>query len=183
MSNVTEAKKHFQLGKMFLQEGQLEKAVEEYKRALVYAPQFPDVHFHLGVAYEYKGAYQEAALQFQKAISLHETYAEAHLHLGVVYFRQRQYERAKKKLHEVLEMDESQPLAYFYLGEAMYEESKSGLGSIEEALPYYQKAIEKDPQLVEPRLSLGKIYRKLGRTEEAERVFQEADRIKRGEKV
>lgn len=183
MSQITEAKKHFQLGKMFLHEGQLEKAVEEYKRALIYAPQFPDIHFHLGVAYEYKGAYQEAALQFQKAISIHDKYTEAHLHLGVVYFRQRQYDRAKKKFHEVLAMDENQALAYFYLGEAMYEESKSGMGRIEEALPYYQRAIEKDPQLVEPRLSLGKLYRKLGRMEEAERVFQEADRIKRGEKL
>lgn len=175
-----EAKRHFQVAKMYLQEGALEKAIEEYKRALVFAPQYPDIYFHLGVAYEYKMAYQEALLQFQKALQLHPAYTDAKLHVGIVHFKQKELDRAKRELEEILQVEPNSAFVHFYLGEIALERAKSNLGSYEEAIASYEKAIALDRTFTDAYMSLGKALRKVGRTEESNRAFDRADKLKKG---
>lgn len=178
MSNSIQAKKHFELGKMFIQQGSLDLAIEEYKRALIYGSTYPDIHFHLGVAYEYKGDYDKAVLHFQKALSLNPKYLDANLHLGITYVKTKSWDKAMVKLKEVLSIDANSAEAYHYLGEIAYKRSKSGLSSVEEAIEMHKKAIELNPKYLDAYVSLGRAYREKGDIAEANKYFKKADELR-----
>jgi Flp pilus assembly protein TadD len=75
-------------------------------------------------------------------------------------------EAAGELLREAIGYDESLPQAHFQMGVLLEHE-----GKLDEAVRELVRAGELDPQYAEPHYALGRVYRRLGRQEEARQAL------------
>ncbi len=77
-----EAIKHYYRGRVFESTGELDIAIEEYKKAIEYGADYSDVHNALGKALAKKGYLNEARIEFETALRLNPKYLEAKKNLN-----------------------------------------------------------------------------------------------------
>ncbi len=82
------------LGSMYLQRGQNELSIREYRRALEIDGRDAECHFGLGEAYRRKGAHELAEEHLRKALRYDPTLLEARLNLGALYLQQKDWSAA-----------------------------------------------------------------------------------------
>ena len=73
---------HLGIGWVYFQEGQVDEAIEEFKKGIAINPHHVEAYYNLGSALAQKGQEDEAIIQYQKALELKPDYAEAHYNLG-----------------------------------------------------------------------------------------------------
>lgn len=78
------AEAHLNLGKLYHDGGELEKARAHYQAALEIDADDPSAHFNLGVLLEDLKRPQEAMLAYRDAIKLEPSFADAHYNLGLL---------------------------------------------------------------------------------------------------
>ena len=78
----TEAIRHYYRGRVFEATGELDIAIEEYKKAIELGADYADVHNSLGRALAKKGFLEEARIEFEKALRLNPRYLEAQRNLN-----------------------------------------------------------------------------------------------------
>ena len=76
---------HNNLGNAYAKQGNLDEAVEEYKKALVVNPNYAQAHKNLGIVFDKQGNLDEAVVEYNKALTVNTNYAEAHKNLGIIY--------------------------------------------------------------------------------------------------
>jgi len=74
-----------QLAKLYIENGDMQKAVDTYIKALKIKPGDADMHKELGKTYFLKGNYNQAVVQLQQAIELKPEDAYAHYYVGQIY--------------------------------------------------------------------------------------------------
>ena len=72
-------------GRNYFEEGEYDKAIAQFKKALELEPGDADIHFVLGFAYHMSARLEEAIAQYKKVISLDPDNAHAYSKLGYVY--------------------------------------------------------------------------------------------------
>ncbi|MEN3013969.1 MAG: tetratricopeptide repeat protein [Endomicrobiia bacterium] len=77
-----DAMRHYYRGRVFEATGELDIAIEEYKKAIEYGADYADVHNSLGKALAKKGFLEEARMEFEKALRLNPRYFEAQKNLN-----------------------------------------------------------------------------------------------------
>ena len=75
-------------------EGDVDKAIFEFKTATEMEPKYVEAWSNLGLAYKYKGQLDEAVKVLTKAIDLDKKFASPHNHLGIVYHALGKYKEA-----------------------------------------------------------------------------------------
>lgn len=78
----SEALKHYYRGRVFEAVGELDIAIEEYKKAIEYGADYADIHNFLGKALAKKGFLQEARIEFETALRINPKYLEARQNLN-----------------------------------------------------------------------------------------------------
>jgi len=81
---------------VYQNQGDLDKAVEEYQKALQLNPNYTQVYTNLGAVYLEKEDYDRAIQQFNKVIELNYWDRKAHYNLGLAYL----YKGDKKRAQE-----------------------------------------------------------------------------------
>jgi len=89
---------HNNLGDMYGRHGDLEKAVEEFKRAIELKPNYADAYHNLGNTYLQQEKYDLAIEYYQKAAVLNPRLWQSHQNLAGIYFRQKKYDLAEASL-------------------------------------------------------------------------------------
>jgi tetratricopeptide (TPR) repeat protein len=84
----------YYLGNCRASTGEVDKAIEAYKRALTLRPNFVQAHNNLGVEFANKGRYDDAIAEYKEALALRPDFAEAHLNLGVSFDEKGQFDNA-----------------------------------------------------------------------------------------
>ena len=79
---------HINLGNLYKDEGQLEMAIAEYRKALSIKPDFAEALNNLAVAYMMQGEYARALSLFRKIIELQPDSVMARYNIACVYARQ-----------------------------------------------------------------------------------------------
>lgn len=137
------------LGQVWLYDGQLEKAYDQFKLSLDLDGQQPEVHLLAGtIAYQLNDA-PLATYHYKVAADIQPSEPRYRLHLAQAYLRQQQIDEARDVLLEALRVDSSLHEAYVVLADVYAKQNRLTL-----ALTQIQKAIEHTPVSDRPRYIL-----------------------------
>jgi hypothetical protein len=76
---------HNNMGDVYAKEGNYEKAIEEFKRAIALKPHYADPYHNAGNIYEVTGRYQEAVAYYEQAIARNPELVITYRHLAHIY--------------------------------------------------------------------------------------------------
>lgn len=191
-----------ELSSLYVKGGRLEEAAALCEQSLTYNPDFLDLHVLLGSIYFEQKKYFEANREFRNAVKLDPKALEAYLYLSVIYAEQRKYAEAIVVLKDLLHADPDNLLGHYYLAKryadmGMNEESERwfrktlalkpdfesavvdfGLllekeNKLAEAIKVYNGFIEHNPDRVDMKLRMGKVYLRNQKYPEAARVMED----------
>jgi Tfp pilus assembly protein PilF len=95
------------LAYVHLNRGEVDKAIQDARKAVKLAPDLAAPHGTLGEAYFWKENYYEAAAELGRAIGLNSQDYGSHNRLGDVYYMKENYELAKIEYEQALKLAES----------------------------------------------------------------------------
>ncbi len=149
--------------------GQNDRAIELLKEAVAIQPEHAAAHANLGAVYGIIGRYDTGIQYLERALELQPDHARAHRNLGLIHRARGRYPEAIEHLEKALELQGGQANAMTYLniGDTYYD-----MREHEKAIPYFQKAIQLDPDHANAHLLLGLAYRALKRGDQARVHFE-----------
>ncbi len=155
------------------QQGKVDEAISQLQAMLTGSP--IDNEIYLAMADVYMGAkkYPDAETVVKKALALipdPDDQEGARFMLGSVYEREKKYDLAEEEFKKVLAMDPFNDLAANYLG---YEMADRGV-QLKESLSYIEKAVKLEPNNGAYLDSLGWVYYKMKRYQEARGPLEKA---------
>ncbi|MFA6349666.1 MAG: tetratricopeptide repeat protein [Candidatus Omnitrophota bacterium] len=133
------------------------------KNASILDPQSLEIYKGLGLLYIRQKKFDSAAATYKKVLELSKEDAEAHFYLGSIYFELGDKAKAEQELEKALSLKADYAQALNFLGYFLAGENKS----LDRAEVLVKKAIEMDPNNGAYIDSLGWVYFKQGKAEEA----------------
>jgi Tfp pilus assembly protein PilF len=187
-------------GHLLEQQGELEQAAAQYRRALQIAPDVVTARVRLGITLNKLGRHEEASTEFRAAVARNGSAAFLHNNLGFSLYLEGKYEEAEQVLAHAVELQPSFRRAQMNHGLALaklgrYEEAlaafclaspkpdayynlavmQSEAGDYGAAAQALQNALALNPQFDDARAQLREVAR-LAAAQETERARQEAER-------
>ena len=123
-----------ELGLAYYYIGNLDKAVENYKKSLDLS-QDATVYSNLGTVYFQQNKLAEAKTVYEKAIQLNTRFVDARRNLGVIFAITKQFPQAIEQFTEAIKYEPKAAILYFYAGSA-YRDS----GDEVRAKPFFDTA-------------------------------------------
>lgn len=169
VSAVNPAIELFQQGQQRLNRGNLFGAIDLFKEALSYNPNYSQPLFGLGQAYFKLEEYEQALLYIQRARLLDRNNASITALEGRIHTGLGRYETAEGIFQSILQREPYNLEAQFGLAE-LY----AAMGNVENAIAGYQKALESDPYNRRGLLSVALLYAAQNNLSEAAELIQTA---------
>jgi tetratricopeptide (TPR) repeat protein len=107
---------HSNLGEALLKQGELDKAIEHYHKALQIDPNYSETHFNLGSALAKLGKSNEAIAYYHKALQIDPNLLQAHTNLGVELAKLGKSNEAIEHYRKALQIDPDFTKAHNNLG-------------------------------------------------------------------
>jgi tetratricopeptide (TPR) repeat protein len=149
-----------------------EGSTKMFRAAVKANPKEPNAHFGLGYLLWTQKQYKEAAGEFQAELGNDPGHVQAMLYLGDTDIQMNQLDDAKPLLERVVKLNPALGLGHLDLG-IVYAES----GHNPEALRELTLAEKLTPDDVNVHWRLGRLYRTLGRKEEAKAELDKANTL------
>jgi len=149
-------------------------AIEQFRAAVKANPREPDVHFGLGYLLWTQMQYPEAVSEFQAELANNPNHVQALTYLGDAEMQLKHPETARPLLENALRIDAGQELAHLDLGILLADE-----GRRDDALRELSVAAKLAPEDVNVHWRLGRLYRAMGKKDEAKAEFDKASSITR----
>ena len=143
--------------------GRLEEAVAEYREVLTRKPDLRTIHFAIGNLYWRNARLEEARPELEAELKLNPRDAQAHYEIADILFSKGEMAAAGKHFAEAIRYAPSMPEAHLAL-----ERIASANGNHEKALSHLKRAAEISPRDPTPHYRMWLLYRRLGRTTEAQ---------------
>ena len=170
---------HRNLGKAFYENTTtLNKAAEEFKKALDLAPDSPRERLNYGLALLRAGHTQQGIDELRKVQQQAPQIPHSWFNLGIEYKKTQQLEEAIRQLQGFVERVPDDAISQYNLG-VLYRLSRKP----EEAMLRFEAAARLDPNLAAPHFQLASMYRRLKRMDESRReqtVFRNLKRAQQG---
>jgi len=115
------------------------KAIMEYKKALVIAPELTYIRNLLGLAFLCDNQYDAAVNQFEKLVSESKENSTYQTNLGIAYFKSEQYDKAEKALKTALALDPQNSSAILQIARLYYR-----MNNMDKSIQILRKAIHYD---------------------------------------
>ncbi len=147
-------------------------ATKMFRAAAKANPKEPNVHFGLGYLLWTQKQYKEAASEFEAELANDPDHVQARLYLGDAYIQMNQMEEARPLLKKVVQLNPSMGLGQLDLGIL-----DSEAGHNEDALRELTAAARLIPDDVNVHWRLGRLYRTLGKKDEAKAEFDKASKL------
>jgi tetratricopeptide (TPR) repeat protein len=84
-ADPTQAATQNNLGILYKQTGQLDKAIAAYQQAVARQSSYPDAYYNLALAHRANGQFKQAEDAYLKALAQNDQFADAHYNLGILY--------------------------------------------------------------------------------------------------
>jgi superkiller protein 3 len=161
------------MGSAQIAAGHFREAIESYKHALVLSPSSAEATIGLGNAQLLAGLAAEARTTYERGIAAFPD--DPRLYIGYATALTRSSDsnlpdpgpRVESLLRKAVALDDSLPAAHYLLGQRLLEQ-----GRLQDALAELQIAAKQDPQSSRTHFALQRVYRRLGRADDAAREFQ-----------
>ena len=140
------------LGVIFEQIEDHQKAIDCYKKAIEINSSFPDAHNNLGVIFKKLGDNKKAIDCYKKAIEINPNYFNAHNNLGVIFLQTGDFQKAMDCYEKAIKINSNYAEAYYNLGNLSLELYKN-----QKAKDCYEKAIKINPNYVDAYWNLQSI--------------------------
>ena len=150
------------------EKGDLQTAINQFRRVIQRDPQNTSAYFYLSRAYQEIGDLELALTACQQAINLRPDLAEGHNDLGQILHRQGQFQKAIKAYQYAIKLESKSVHFHYNLGTVYHT-----LGQFSKAETIYQTALNLDQQFTPARYNLGAIYQKQGRVNEAIEAYEQ----------
>ena len=89
---------YYSRGLVHSKNGELDKAIRDYTKAIKLKPNYTEAYYQRGVAYRLKGDYECAIADYTKVIELEPDNADAYYHRSRAWLHLGQVERAKSDM-------------------------------------------------------------------------------------
>lgn len=133
--------------------GQYEKALNDFNRAIEINPALELAYFNRGKIYEKLKDYNRAIEDFTNALNIQPAFVIGYVDRGAIYSRIGEYDKAYNDLSHALQLNPHLAEAYYNLGVLYFNLKDYNL-----ALENYNKALDIDPYLSVAYVSKGDIY-------------------------
>lgn len=161
-NNAASAEYHFSLAQAYVAEGNPDRAIEEFKAALMYDQASGLLWARLAAEYVKKGMLSAAMDACKEALKNDPKFVDARLMLAGLYSTSRETDLALEEYNRVLKQDPSNEEAVIYKAQVLVEDSRAA-----EAIAELKKFLKRSPGS-----ALGWYY--LGKAEMQEEHFNEA---------
>jgi tetratricopeptide (TPR) repeat protein len=149
-------------------------AIEMFRKAVKANPNQPEVHFGLGYLLWSQKQYPEAIKEFQAELANSPQHAQSMLYIADADIQMNQYAEAAPLLEKAIKLDPSLGLAHLDLGILAANDGRN-----DEALREFLAAEKLIPNDVNVHWRLGRLYRAMGKKEEARVELEKASTITR----
>ena len=149
-------------GDMYAEKGELDKAIEQYNKALAIDPHDSVTLSNLGNIYAQKGEFDKAIEQFNKALAIAPQQAITLSNLGNAYLNNGEYDRAIEQCNKALAIEPLRVITLSILGNIYAQK-----GELDKAIEQYNKALVIDPQQDNTLSNLGNAYLNNGEFDKA----------------
>lgn len=154
-------------GVQLQQQGQLEAAIQAYRRALSLKSGYASAHYNLGDAYEDIPNYEDALEEYKRAIDSDLTFYPAYINLSRLYIlRRKDYGAALSLLDHALTLKPREPAIQYSLYKN-YGWANLELGQLGQAEQNLHLAEGLDPRRGSAHCLVAKVLDRLGRQNEA----------------
>jgi tetratricopeptide (TPR) repeat protein len=156
------ARPNHNLGMALANQEMLDKAIEQYQKALQADPKFYESHIIWGKTLEARGQIDAAGEHYLAALRIKPNSSVAHNNLGVVLYKKGQFSEAIDHFMQALQIRQSYEEAYFNLGMVLARQGKT-----DEAISRFYQAIRLNPDYAEAQSNLGSMYLNKGDADKA----------------
>ena len=163
---------HSNLGILYNQLGEHQKAMNCYEKAIKIQPNNSAAYNNLGNTLKELGEYQKAISSYEKAIQINTNYVDAYYNLGIILSELGEYQKAMSSYEKVIQINPNYANAYYNLGIIFKE-----LGEYQKAMSSYEKVIQINPNHIDAHNNLGNILNELGENQKALNSYEKAIKI------
>lgn len=137
--NPRDADAHVQLGLIYNQRRQTEKAIEHFTKAVEIDKNEPDANYELGKIARNKGELQKSIEHFSIVVEQNDKYSlnEIWREIGATYLDAKMFNEARQHLEIFVERRPYDPEGLYYYGKVLQE-----LGETEKAKEQFEQAID-----------------------------------------
>lgn len=147
------ARIHYNLGELYRQDGEFNKAITKYNIALDIKPDYISAYNNLGNLYDEMREHDKAIEEFKKSLNVKPNYI-AYNSLGIAYYNKGLWDLAIDQYSKAIELNQDSPTPYVNMGNAYYQK-----GDIDNAESAWRIALKLDPsnEVVSTNLKLLKV--------------------------
>lgn len=161
---------HYNRGTSFYKKNALDKALEEYNKAIKIDSNRFEVFYNRGNLYFDGENFDKALEDFGRAIGINPNYSEAYNARGIIFAQRNEFDKALKDYNKAIEINPNNSQVYNNRG-LLFSETNE----YEKALRDYNRAIGIDPQFVNAYYNRAKLYHsKLNNPEKASKDLKKA---------
>ncbi len=169
--NLNHFDAHNNLGIIFFNLGNHQKAISCFKKVIQIQPNYVAAYYNLGNIHKELGENQKAISCYEKAIQIKPDYVDAHNNLGIIFFKLGEYQKSISCYEKAIKINPNNEGVHNNFGNTLKE-----LGEHRKAINCYEKAIKINPNHVGAYNNLGNTLKKLGEHRKAincyKKVFQ-----------
>lgn len=125
------------LGFYYHNQGEFEKAIKHFHKAIDLKSDYVDAYYNLGNAYQELGRMDLAIQNYKKAIKIHPNYSAVYNNMGIVALKIRDLDRAKEYFEKAIEINPKYGDALANLG-IIYR----NLGDLDKAIKYHKLSLD-----------------------------------------
>jgi Flp pilus assembly protein TadD len=147
---------HNNLGQRYQKNGEFDKAIEEFLKAIELNPNMTSAMNNLAICYSRLGRYPEAEATYLRAIELNPQSAYAMNNLAVMYMEAGRFDSARTYGEMAIATEPNYANAYLTLGAI-----QANSGDLEGAEKYFMKVLQIEPENRSAKENLGRLKQQL----------------------
>ncbi|MGO8814800.1 MAG: tetratricopeptide repeat protein [Terriglobia bacterium] len=157
---------------------QFDRAQDYEDKLLLHYDQAPNVHYFRGTLFGFQKKQAAAKEEYRQELRVSPQHAPAMMELARLDLDDGQLDEALSLARHAAELDPKNPAAHHVLGQTLFAK-----GQMQESTRELEIARQMAPDSAAIRLHLMTVYRKVGRTKDAEREFAMFTTLKEKEEV